>query len=341
MKKGLRVLLTASISLSLLVLAGCGSSTTQGNADTNTKDKPLIVKFAHVTTADSPKGKAATKFGELLAEKTEGRVKVEVYPSSQLYGDKDELEALQAGNVQLIAPSATKLVGFNPAFQLVDMPFLFKNRESVIKFWDGDLGKKLLSSLDDKNMQGLAMWENGFKVFTSNKPLSKPEDFHGQKFRMQAGKVLEAQFKALGAGGATIPFGETYTALQQGTVDGQENTWNNIDTQKYEEVQKNLLVSNHGRIDYIVLTNKKWYSNLPEDIRQAFDEAMAEATAYERELAVELDKGSEDKLRNSGKFTVIELNEAERENYVQMMEDVYKEFEATVGKVLIDGVKGL
>lgn len=341
MKKGRKGFWAVCISLSLLALAGCGSSSTQGNAAAYTKENPLIVKFSHVTTADSPKGKASTKFAELLAEKTGGKVKVEVYPSSQLYGDKDELEALQAGNVQVIAPSATKLVGFNPAFQVVDMPFLFKNHEAVLKFWDGDLGKKLMSSLESKNLQGLAMWENGFKVFTSNKPISKPEEFAGQKFRTQAGKVLEAQFKALGAGAATIPFGETYTALQQGTVDGQENTWNNIDTQKYEEVQKNLLISNHGRIDYIVLTNKKWYDGLPEDIRKAFDESMAEATKYERELSTELDKGSEEKLRQSGKFNIIELSDAEREGFVKLMESVYSEFEKTVGKDIIDGARQL
>ncbi|MFY0543582.1 TRAP transporter substrate-binding protein [Brevibacillus sp. H7] len=340
MKKGMKVMLATIVTASLLALAGCGSSQTQGSAS-YTKENPLVIKFSHVTTAESPKGKAATKFAELLQEKTGGKVKVEVYPSSQLYGDKDELEALQAGNVQVIAPSATKLVGFNPSFQIVDMPFLFKNHDSVVKFWDGELGKTLMNSLESKNMQGLAMWENGFKVFTSNKPISKPEDFKGQKFRTQAGKVLEAQFKALGSGAATIPFGETYTALQQGTVDGQENTWNNIDTQKYEEVQKNLLVSNHGRIDYIVLTNKKWYDGLPADIKKAFDEAMAEATKYERQLAVELDKGSEEKLRKSGKFQIIELSEAEREGFVKLMESVYSEFEKTVGKDIIDGAKKL
>ncbi|USG64516.1 TRAP transporter substrate-binding protein [Brevibacillus ruminantium] len=340
MKKGWKAAMAGCLSLVLLTAAGCGGSKSQ-DASAYTPEKPLIIKFSHVTTADSPKGKAATKFADMMAEKTGGKVKVEVYPSSQLYGDKDEMEALQAGNVQIIAPSATKLVGFNPAFQIVDMPFLFKNHDSVLKFWDGDLGKKLLGSLDSKNMLGLAMWENGFKVFTANKPLTKPEDFKGLKFRTQAGKVLEAQFKALGSGAATIPFGETYTALQQGTVDGQENTWNNIDTQKYEEVQKHLIISNHGRLDYIVLTNKKWYSGLPEDIRKAFDESMTEATKYERELAVELDKESENKLKSSGKMQVVELSEADREAFVKVMEPVYSEFSETVGKEFIDGARQL
>lgn len=326
------------------LMAGCsGGGGAQKTADnsTYTKEKPLVIKFSHVTTADSPKGKAADKFKELMEKKTDGKVKVETYPSSQLYGDKDELENLQLGNVQIIAPSVTKLVGLNPQFQIVDMPFLFKNRESVLKFWDGELGNKLMNSLDSKNIKGIAMWENGFKHFTSNKPLAKPEDFNGQKFRTQAGKVLEAQFKALGAGAATIPFGETYTALQQKTVDGQENTFNNMDTQKYAEVQKYLLVSEHGRLDYVVLTNKKWYDSLPQDIKKAFDEAVKEATVYERQLAVELDKQSFENLKNSKKMEIVELQPDMREQFAKKMESVYTEFEKVIGKDLIDGVKKL
>ncbi|BCJ86387.1 DctP family TRAP transporter solute-binding subunit [Effusibacillus dendaii] len=344
MKKGTKVFLGMALTASMAVVTGCGSSSNNAspsNSANYTKEKPLVIKFSHVVTADTPKGKAATKFAELMAQKTDGRVKVEVYPSSQLYGDKDELEALQAGNVQVIAPSMTKLVGFNPSFQITDMPFLFKNHDSVVKFWDGDLGKKLLTSLDSKNLKGLAMWENGFKQFTSNKPISKPEDFAGQKFRTQAGKVLDAQFKALGAAGATIAFGETYNALQQGTVDGEENTWNNIDTQKYEEVQKYLLVSNHGRVDYAVLTNKQWYDALPADIKKAFDESMAEATKLERQLSVDEDKASENKLRKSGKLQIIEMTDAQRQEFVKKMEPVYKQYESVIGKEYIDGARNM
>lgn len=341
MKKGfIYAKAIAVLALAGSLLAGCGSQSTGGSGG-QASGEPMIIKFSHVTTADSPKGKAADKFKELMEQKTGGKVKVEVYPSSQLYGDKDELENLQLGNVQIIAPSVTKLVGLNPQFQIVDMPFLFKNRDAVLKFWDGELGQKLMSSLEDKNIKGIAMWENGFKHFTSIKPIRTPEDFKGQKFRTQSGKVLDAQFKALGAGNATIAFGETYTALQQGTVDGQENTFNNIDTQKYAEVQKYLLVSEHGRLDYVVLVNKQWYDGLPEDIRKAFDESMKEATAYERELAVELDKQSFENLKNSGKLEIIEMTPDVREQFVQKMEAVYAEFESVIGKELIDGVRNL
>lgn len=339
--KPMKALAVLILSGSLLATVGCGGAKTGGDGSQYSKEKPLVIKFSHVTTADSPKGKAADKFKELMEQKTGGKVKVETYPSSQLYGDKDEMENLQLGNVQIIAPSITKLVGLNPQFQIVDMPFLFKDRDAVIKFWDGELGTKLLNSLDTKNIKGIAMWENGFKHFTSRKPIAKPEDFKGQKFRTQSGKVLDAQFKALGAGNQVIPFGETYTALQQGTVDGQENTFNNIDTQKYAEVQKYLLVSEHGRLDYVVLVNKKWYDGLPQDIKTAFDAAMKEATEYERQLAVELDKQSFENLKNSKNLEVINMTPETREQFVKLMEPVYKEFENIIGKELIEGVKKL
>lgn len=354
--KSLKAFALILLLISLLTAMGCGNkgnesstgnnsenqgSTNESPAPTSkyTKDKPLLIKFAHVTTSDSPKGKAADKFKELIEQYTDGIVKVEVYPSSQLYGDKDEMEALQLGNVQIIAPSVTKLVGLNPQFQIVDLPFLFKDRDAVIKFWDGEDGQKLMNSLEDKNITGIAMWENGFKHFTSNKPLVNPEDFKGQLFRTQSGKVLDAQFKALGAGNQVIPFGETYTALQQGTIDGQENTYNNMDTQKYVEVQKYLLISEHGRLDYAVIVNSNWYKGLEPEIKEAFDKAMKEATEYERQLAVELDKESHDNLVNSGKLIVNTVSLEDRQKYQEMMQPVYEEFAEVIGKELIEKLK--
>ncbi|MBO8164167.1 MAG: TRAP transporter substrate-binding protein [Brevibacillus sp.] len=343
MKKGTwvkRTLLAVLSAAFVLTAAGCGTPTGGGGGQA-AEGEQIVLKFSHVTTPDSPKGKAAQKFAELAAQKTNNRVKVEVFPSSQLYGDKEEMEALQANNVQMVAPSVTKLVGFVPSFQIVDMPFLFNSRDAVLKFWDGELGKKLMQTLEPQGFLGLAMWENGFKNFTNNKhPLKRPEDFAGLKFRTQAGKVLEAQFKALGAGAATIPFGETYTALQQGTVDGQENTFNNIDTQKYAEVQKYLTVSQHGRLDYVVLVNKSFWDGLPDDIRTALSEAMQEATEYERQLAVELDQQSFENLKNAG-MEVTELTEEDREAFRKAFEPVYEEFAEVIGREYIDGVKAL
>lgn len=339
---GKRLWMATLAAVLALAAAGCGSpaSNGTGQGDANSGE-PIVIKFSHVTTPDSPKGQAAEKFKELAEQKTNGRVKVEVFPSGQLYGDKEELEALQAGNVQMIAPSVTKLVGLNPAFQIVDMPFLFNSREAVLKFWDGELGQKLMKSLEPHGILGLAMWENGFKQFTNSKrPLKRPEDFKGLKFRTQAGKVLEAQFKALGAGAATIPFNETYVALQQGTVDGQENTFNNIDTQRYAEVQKYLTVSNHGRLDYVVLVNKSFWQGLPEDIRKALEEALKEATEFERQLAYELDQKSFENLKKAG-MEVYELTEEDKEAFRKALEPVYAEFADVIGKEFIDGARAL
>lgn len=339
-KKRLSVLLGITLALSLTAV-GCG---TKPSATTTDKPAaavaPIIVKFSHVVTADTPKGKAADKFKELLEQKTAGKMKVEVYPSSQLYGDKEELEQCQAGNVQIIAPSITKLVGLNPKVQYVDLPFLFPDNKAVYKFWESEANKTIMNSFDKFSLKGLAMWPNGFKQFTDNKkPLLTPEDFKGLKFRTQAGKVLEAQFKGLGAGSATIAFGETYAALQQGTVDGQENTYNNIDTQKYQEVQKYLSVTNHGRIDYIVLVNNTFFNSLAPDLQKALQESMAEATKFEIEQAELLDKTSLDNLKKGGKMQITELTPAQLGVFQKLMDPIYAQFESVIGKDVIDTAK--
>lgn len=328
------------VIVSIGFLGGCSNSeTATADSKNYTKDNPLVVKFSHVAAEQSPKGQAAIKFKELLEQKTDGKVEVQLFPSSQLYGDKDELEALQGGNVQLIAPSTAKLVGFNPAFQVNDLPFLFEDTEAVHKFWDGEVGQELLSSIESANIKGLATWDLGFKVFTSSKPIEKLEDFKGQKFRTQAGQVLEAQFSALDAAGAVIPFSETYTALQQGTVDGLENTWSSIDEQKFYEVQKYALVTNHGRIDYVLLTNNQWYDQLPADIKTAFDESVQESTEYERGIIDSLTKEAEENIRKSGKLEFIEINDAELEKFKNAMDEVYKEFEGKIDKKYIEAAR--
>ncbi|BCJ86396.1 DctP family TRAP transporter solute-binding subunit [Effusibacillus dendaii] len=294
MKKGLQTVFAFALTLSVAALTACGGQPAAQNPTSYTKDNPMIIKFSHVVTEDSPKGKASKRFAALMAQKTGGRVKVEVYPSSQLYRDKDELEALQAGNVQLIAPSTAKMVGINPAFQVNDLPFLFKEHDAVVKFWDGEYGKKLFNSLESKNLKGLALWELGYKQFTSRKPIAKVEDFAGQKFRTQAGKVLDAQFKALGAAAATIAFGETY---------------------------------------------KQWYDNLPADIKKAFDESIQESTKYQRELAAKLDEESKTRIVKSGKLQMVQMTPEERGKFIQKMEPVYKEFENTIGKDMIDAAR--
>src|SRR3977135_4288087 len=244
-------------------------------------DDPIVIKFSHVVAPNTPKGVAADKFNELGEKYTNGKVKVEVYPNSQLYKDKEELEALQLGAVQMLAPSNSK---FGPIgvkeFEVFDLPYILPDLTTLRKVTDGPLGARLLKLLDSKGMTGLAYWDNGFKEMTANKKLLAPADFKGVKFRIQSSKVLEAQFRALGSIPQVMAFGEVYQALQTGVVDGQENTWSNIYTQKMHEVQKYATVTNHGYIGYVVVVNKKFWDGLPADIRTNLDKAMKEATAY-------------------------------------------------------------
>lgn len=343
-------LLMSLMAVLVLALAACGgdkkepASAPAAEGDGGyTKEKPLVIKFSHVTSIDSVKGKASVAFAKLVDEKTEGKVKVEVYPSSQLYGDNDELDALVSGNVHMIAPSVTKMVKIDPRWQYVDMPYLFEDEEHARKFFESDVAKTILESdqLAANDIKGLVFWENGFKHFSNNKhPLVNVEDFKGLKFRAQAGKVLEAQFKALHAGSATISFGETYAALQQGTVDGQENTFNNFDTQKYQEVQKYFSVSEHGRLDYAIFVNKPFWEKIPANLLKAVEDSLAEATTLAWELAAEENAKSYENIKNSG-IEVIELTAAQKDAIKAELEPVYEEFGKAITEELINGIRDL
>src|SRR5476651_1147156 len=229
-------------------------------------DDPIVIKFSHVVAPDTPKGKGADKFKELAEKYTDGKVKIEVYPNSQLYKDKEEVEALQLGAVQMLAPSLAK---FGPIgvkeFEVFDLPYILPNKEALRRVTDGPLGKKLFDLLQPKGITGLAYWDNGFKVMSANKPLHNPADFKGLKMRIQSSKVLDAQMRALGANPQVMAFSEVYQALQTGVVDGTENTTSNIFTQKMHEVQKYLTLSDHGYIGYAVVVNKKFWDGLPAD----------------------------------------------------------------------------
>ena len=242
-----------------------------------TAQAPIVLKFSHVVAPNTPKGKGAEKFKELAEKYTNGKVKVEVYANSTLYKDKEELEALQLGAVQMLAPSNSK---FGPMgikdFEVFDLPFLLPNLASLRKVTEGPIGNRLLKLLEPKGMIGLAYWDNGFKQMSANKPLRMPEDYKGLKFRIQSSKVLEAQFRLLGATPQVMAFSEVYQALQTGVVDGQENTPSNMFTQKFHEVQKYTTLTNHGYIGYVVVVNKKFWDDLPADIRGQLDKAMKE-----------------------------------------------------------------
>ncbi|MBN8983967.1 MAG: TRAP transporter substrate-binding protein [Xanthobacteraceae bacterium] len=299
--------------------------------------QPIIIKFSHVVAPNTPKGLASQKFAELAAKYTDNKVKVEVYPNSQLYKDKEELEALQLGAVQMLAPSLSK---FGPIgvkeFEVFDLPYILPDLASLRKVTDGPLGKKLFSLLDKKGITGLAYWDNGFKEMSANKKLVAPEDYKGLKFRIQSSKVLEAQFRALGAIPQVMAFSEVYQALQTGVVDGQENTPSNMYTQKMHEVQKYTTLTNHGYIGYAVIANKKFWDGLPADIRGQLEKAMKEATEYGNGQSAKENNEALEEMRKSGKTELIKLTKEQDDAMRKAMLPVYKEVSSRVGKNLIN-----
>ena len=298
---------------------------------------PIVLKFSHVVAPDTPKGKGAEKFKELGEKYTNGKVKIEVYHNSSLYKDKEELEALQLGAVQMLAPSNSK---FGPIgvkeFEVFDLPFILPDKDAVRRVTDGKLGKRLLTLLEPKAMVGLAYWDNGFKMMSANKPLREPEDFKGLKFRIQSSKVLELQMRALGALPQIMAFSEVYQALQTGVVDGQENTPSNMYTQKMHEVQKYTTISQHGYIGYVVVVNKAFWDGLPADIRTQLEKAMAEATKYSNEISEKENAEALEDMKKSGRTEFITLTDAQKANWKKALQPVYEDAAKRVTKNLID-----
>ncbi|HUX24477.1 MAG TPA: TRAP transporter substrate-binding protein, partial [Burkholderiales bacterium] len=272
-----------------------------------------------------------------LAEKLlPGKVEVQVFPSSQLFGDAKEMEALLLGDVQFIAPSLSKFDRYTKKLQIFDLPFLFDNIGAVDKFQHSPQGKALLDSMLSKGIKGLAYWHNGMKQLSTDKDqLKRPEDAKGLKFRIQQSDVLEAQFRAIGANPQKMAFSEVYQALQTGVVDGQENTWSNIYSQKYYEVQKTIAQTNHGVIDYMVITNAKWWNGLPPDIRKGLAQAMEEATAYGNGIANEFNERDRKRIAEAGKAKIQELSKDDVAAWRKAMEPVWKKFEPDIGNDLI------
>ncbi len=305
-----------------------------------------VLKFSHVVSENTPKGKAAVFFEKRLEELSKGKIDVQVYPNSQLYKDKAVLKALKLDSVQMACPSFSKFTKIVPQLALFDLPFLFKDMDHVHKVEDSEVGQKLKDKVTAKGYVALDFWDNAFKQFTTNKrPLIKPEDAKGLKFRIMSSKVLEAQFKAVGANPQVMPFSEVYSALQQGVIDGQENTNSNIYTKKFYEVSKYMTVSNHGYLGYLVVMSKKFWNSLPDDLKAAVKQAMKEATAKEREYAVELDKLQFDKIKEyaekTKKLEITVLTPEQREEWKKVMSSIYPEFydEGKIGKDLIEAAQ--
>ena len=300
---------------------------------------PIVIKFSHVVAPDTPKGKGALRFKELAEQRTGGKVKVEVYPNSQLYKDKEEMEALQLGSVQMLAPSLSKFAPLGvKEFEVFDFPYIFDGYDDLHKITQGAIGKGLMAKLDAKGISGLAFWDNGFKSFSSNRKMQKPEDMKGLKMRIQSSKVLEAQMRALGALPQVLAFSEVYQALQTGVVDGTENPHSNLFTQKMNEVQKNVTITDHGYIGYAVVVNKKFWEGLPADIRAQLTQAMADATKFTNDDAVKDNEGALVKVKATGKTEVLTLTKEERLVWKRALIKVHKEMESRVGTEIIQAV---
>lgn len=331
-RQSLRTLL-AAIGTTALTFAGLSLSA--GAYAQN----PIVIKFSHVVANDTPKGKAAERFKELAEKGTKGRVKVELYPNSTLYKDKEELEALQLGAVQMLAPSLAK---FGPLgvkeFEVFDLPYIFQNRDVLHRVTEGPVGAGLLAKLEPKGITGLGFWDNGFKVMSSNVPMHMPSDLKGKKLRIQSSKVLDAQMRGLGANPQVMAFSEVYQALQTGVVDGTENPPSNLYTQKMHEVQKHVTLTNHGYLGYAVIVNKKFWDGLPADIRTELNKAMKSATQYANAIAQIENDSALESVKKSGKTMVYALNDKERAEWMKALMPVQRAMEGRIGKDLIQSV---
>jgi C4-dicarboxylate-binding protein DctP len=301
--------------------------------------QPIVIKFSHVVATDTPKGKAAERFKQLAEQRTQGRVSVQVYPNSTLYKDGEELNALQLGSVQMLAPSVSKFGPLGvPAFEVFDLPYIFPNRDVLNRVINGPVGKSLFAKLESHGIAGLAYWDNGFKVMSANTPLHMPGDFRGLKMRIKSSKVLDAQMRALGASPQVMAFSEVYQAMQTGVVDGSENSLPNLWTQKFFEVQKFIAMSDHGYDGYAVIVNKKFWDGLPADIRQALEQAMRDATTYQLELSLKDQTDSLDKIKAAHRAQVYDLTDAEKAAWRKALLPVHKQMESRIGKDVIESI---
>jgi C4-dicarboxylate-binding protein DctP len=335
-----RNLLRAGLGLGAgVLLAGCGAR--GGGASTgNGDDKVYTIKFSHVVTTKTPKGQAAEKFKEAVEAKSSGRVKVEVYPNSELHGDKDELQALQSGAVQVLAPSSAKFTTIAPQLQVLDLPYLFASAEDIDSVLGPatTVGKAIYENaeLAARGIKVMGLWDNGFKQLSSNKKLATPADLKGQKFRIQPSDVLKSQFEAWGAQPTAMAFSEVYNAMQQGVIDGGENPWSNIESQKMHTVQKYIAESNHGYLGYVLVINKPFLDSLPADLQAVVTEAAKEATDFNRKIALEVNAASKQKIVDAKTSEISVHTPEQREAFRQLVvPSVWNTYAGIIGEDLV------
>ena len=318
--------------LVLLVAAGCGDTA---------REPVYVIKFPHVTAPATPKGQTAERFKALAEARFPGRVRVEVFPSGQLIEARDAVEALAFGEIQLIADSLSLFNRYTGKFQIFDLPFLFDDIEAGERFQQSVAGQALLGSLSDRGIRGLTFWHNGMKHWTGPRPLRLPEDAAGLKFRIMESDVLQAQVEAVGGSPQKMAFGEVYQALQTGTVDAQENTWSNIWSQKFYEVQPFVTVTNHGYLGYFVATNEAFWSSLPDDIRTGLEEVLAEVTVWGNQRAGDINASARQSILDSGRSEIVSLDAAELADWRGAMAPIWDQFRDDIGGDLIDAANAI
>lgn len=318
--------LTKAVTLAACMFAGAATAFAA----------PVTIKFSHVVAENTPKGQMALKFKELAESRLPGKVNVEVYPNSQLFGDGKVLEAMLLGDVQIAAPSLSKFKKYTKQLQVYDLPFLFKDMEAVDRFQKGPVGQELLTSLEKRGLIGLGYIHNGMKQMSANKPLRTPADAEGLKFRIMTSDVLVSQFEAVDAIPLKKPFSEVFTLMQTKAIDGAENPWSNLYSKKFFEIQDYITETNHGVLDYMVVTSARFWKGLDDDVRVELKKAMDEAIAYGNEVAAEKAMGDRQRIIDSGRTQVLQITEEERQQWVDMMKPVWKQFERQIGKDVID-----
>ncbi|MDD5027994.1 MAG: TRAP transporter substrate-binding protein [Rhodoferax sp.] len=320
------------VKLRCLALALIGVVALTGLA----RGAPMVIRYSHVTADVTPKGQAAIKFKELAEKMFPGRVQVKVYPNSQLFGDDTEMQALLLGEVQFIAPSLAKFGRYTHQLQVFDLPFLFKDMAALERFEGGPAGRRLLASLAPQGMHGFGYLHNGMKQLSANTPLRWPHDAKGLRFRIQPSTVLAAQFVAVGAKPRKMAFADTFQALQSGQVDAAENPWSNIYSQGFHTVQKYIMESNHGALEYMVIGNARWWNGLPPDLQKGLAQAMAESIRYGNQIALREEATFRKQVIADRQAQVVTLTDAQLQAWRNAMQPVWKAFQAEIGKDLID-----
>jgi C4-dicarboxylate-binding protein DctP len=330
-----RAWVRAVLAVLFVGAAGCGGSTGSGGGHSG-EQAPYVIKFPHVTAPATPKGQMAQRFKELAEQRFPGRVRVEVYPSAQLMEDTESIEALAFGEVQMIATSLSLFDRLTPKFQVFDLPFLFPSLAAVERFQKSPAGQDLLGALKDHGILGLQFWHNGMKQLSGPRPLIAPADAKGLKFRVMESDILQAEIEAVGGSPQKMAFGEVYQALQTGTVDAQENTWSNIYSSKFYEVQPYMTQSNHGYIGYFVGVNAKFWQALPEDLRKGLEATLAEVTEWGNARAEQINLDDRKRIVDSGRSQIATLTPEQLAAWQTVMHPVWDQFRDKIGSDLVD-----